>query len=78
MRLGLRSRADHGTPRHRGCGNGGVVDDAVAQHLHHVALDRDRVGGDLGDLPGQLPCTRQTIGRFERTNAMLLQDAASF
>src|SRR5687768_4490866 len=78
MRRGLRSRADDGTPRHRGCGNRGVVDDAVAQHLHHIALDRDRVGGDLGDLPGQLPRARQTIGRFERTNAMLFQEAASF
>ena len=78
MRLGLRSRADDGTPRHRGRGNGGVVDDAVAQHLHHVALDRDGIGGDLGDLPGQLSRAREMIGRFERTNAMLFQDAASF
>src|SRR4029453_5138492 len=78
MRLGLRPRVGNRTARHRGSSNGGVVDDAVAQHLHHVALDGDRIGGHLGDLPGQLARAREGGGRLERTKAMLLQDVASF
>jgi hypothetical protein len=37
-----------------GDGDGGVVDDPVDDHLRHVLLDGHAVGGDAGDLPGEL------------------------
>jgi hypothetical protein len=31
-----------------------VVDDAVDDHVDDVGVDLDRIGGDLGDAPGEL------------------------
>ena len=77
MRLGLRAGARDRAPRDRGRGNRGIVDHAIADHIRHVDLDGDGVGGDVGDLPGQLIGAGKLIGGFERANAVLLQDAAS-
>ncbi len=38
----------------RGDGHRGVVDDAVDHHVGDLVGDLDGVGGDLGDLPGEL------------------------
>ena len=39
-----------------GCrGHRRIVDHAVDDHVDDVGFDLDRVGGDLGDVPGELP-----------------------
>ncbi len=48
------ARGDHGPAVDRGDGHRGVVDDPVDDHRGHVLLHRDLVGGDAGDLPGEL------------------------
>ncbi len=41
--------------------HGGVVDDAVDDHGGNVALHRHAVGGDRGDLPGELILALQVV-----------------
>ena len=48
------ARGDDGVAVDGGHGHGGVVDDAVDDHLGHLVGHRRRVGGDFGDLPGEL------------------------
>jgi len=50
----LRARGRHGSAIDRRDGHARIVDDAVADHLDHGGHDRDRVGGDGGDFPGEL------------------------
>ena len=42
-------------------GDGGVIDDAVDHHPRHFRPDGRRIGGDRGDLPGEL---RRPLGRL--------------
>ncbi len=77
MRHGLRTRARDRAPCQRRRGHGGVVDDAVADHLHNLGLDRDRIGGHFGDLPRQLLGARQMVGRFAGADGMQLHDRVS-
>ena len=58
-------------PIDRGDRYRGVVDDPVHDHLRHVLLHRDLVGGDGGDLPRKLILARQ-IG-LRRVNRDVVQ-----
>ncbi len=51
-----------GAAGHRGRGHRGVVDDAVDDHRLGLRRDRDRVGGHLGDLPGQVLGAGKVVG----------------
>ena len=53
---GAHGRAGEGCRGHRR-----VVDDAVDDHVDDVGLDLDRVGGDLGDVPGELPLAGEVL-----------------
>ena len=44
--------------------HGGVVDDAVNDHGGDVSLHRHAVGGDGGDLPGELILALQVVLRW--------------
>ena len=77
MRLRLRARGDDRMPRDRGGGDGGVVDDAVADHLGHLVLDAYRVGGDGRDLPGELIGAIEPFGGFVGADFMMLHVTAS-
>ena len=45
-----------------GCGgHGGIVDHAVDDHVDDVGVDLDRVGGDLGEMPRELPCALEVL-----------------
>ena len=57
----LLPRGAHRTPRERGGRNGGVVDDAVDDHVHDVVVDRHRVDGDARQGPRQLPLAREVL-----------------
>jgi len=72
---GLRARACHRSAHERSGGHGRVVDDPVADHLDHVGLDGDGIGGDLGDLPGELVLSRQMLGRFVGTDCVRFHGA---
>ena len=50
----LGAGAGHRRPGERGGGHRGVVDEAVDHHLSDLVVDRDGVGGESGQLPGQL------------------------
>jgi len=60
LRAGRADRA----PRERGGGDSGVVDHAVADHLGDFGFDRNRIGGDGGEFPGELVLPRQFFGGF--------------
>jgi hypothetical protein len=51
--------------------HGGIVDDAVDDHLADITRDRDAVGSDLGDLPRELLLTRKAV--FGRMDANVVQ-----
>ena len=59
--LGLLASVGRSGAAHRGCCHGGVVDDAVDDHLGDVGVDRSRIGCDLGDLPGELIFASQVL-----------------
>ena len=63
--------------RARGGGDGGVVDDAVADHLGHFVLDAYRVSGNGGDLPGELIGAVETFGGFVGADFVVLHVTAS-
>ena len=77
MRHCLRPRGDDRAPRDRGGGDRGIVDDAVADHLGHLVLDADRVGGDGSDLPGELIGAVETFGGFVGADFVVLHGTAS-
>ena len=54
VRHRLAARVGHRGAPQRGHRHGGVVDDPVDDHLGDVVVDGHRIGGDLGDAPGQL------------------------
>ena len=60
----LRPGRGHGAARDRCGGDRGVVDDAVDDHVRHIGIDRDRIGGDFGDFPRQLVFAGQFLGGF--------------
>src|SRR5699024_4838829 len=61
MGLRLLASVHRSRTAHRGGRHGGVVDDAVDDHLGDVRIDRGRVGCDLRDLPGELILTSQVL-----------------
>ena len=65
----LTGHRDRSVQQCRGA-DGGVVDDAVQHHLRGFRLDRDRIGGDLGDLGGQVFTPREIVGAAPRANRM--------
>jgi hypothetical protein len=73
----LRPRAGYGTPCDRSRRHGGVVNDAVADHLDHGWLDSDRIGRHFGDLPGKLIRARQVLGGFMRSDGVRFHDLNS-
>ena len=54
VRHGLLARRGGGLAVDRCGGNGGVVDDAVDDHVLNVSVDRNRVDGNFGHLVGEL------------------------
>src|SRR5690606_6804547 len=54
----------------RGRGDGRIVDDPVPDHLGHVGPDRDGVGRDLGEFPGELLFAGQVLTGGVCANAM--------
>lgn len=66
----LGTRIGHRTTRHRRRRDRRVVDDAVDDHLGGVGRDLDRIGGDLGDLPGEVFVLRELFGRAMGTDEM--------
>src|SRR5690606_22450950 len=77
MRNGLRSGCAHGATRQRGHRHGRVVDDAVADHLHDLWLERDRVGRDRRHLPCELLFLGQVLGRLVGTDLVDLHCVVS-
>jgi hypothetical protein len=71
---GLRLPARHSDgPAQDGRGaDGGVVDDPVCHHLHGVRLHGYRIGGDFGDLGGQVFGAREVLEAAPRPNDMHL------
>ncbi len=57
------ARRNDRTAVDRGDGDRGVVDDAIDDHRRDVLVDRDFVGGDTGDLPGELVLAFQIVFR---------------
>ena len=49
-------------------GNGGVVDDAVDDHVLDIGVDRNRVDGDFGHLVGELVFVRQLFRALVRAH----------
>ena len=45
----------------RGDGDRRIVDDAVDDHVRRLGVDIDLVGGDRGDLPGELVLALQVV-----------------
>jgi hypothetical protein len=75
------TRRHHRTPVDRCNGNRGVVDDAIDDHRGDIAFDRDLVGGDRGNLPGELIVALQVGGggmNFDRVglHAICLSDVS--
>src|SRR5690606_1278193 len=62
VRQGLRPGRPHGLARQAGDGHGCVVDHAVTDHLDDVGVQRHGVGGDGGELPGELLLAGQALG----------------
>jgi hypothetical protein len=62
--------AINGSNRHRS-----IVDDAVDDHLGASGFHRDRVGRDLGDLPGELILPLKPISL--RVNPGVMDDHAT-
>ena len=58
MRQSLIARRHDRMPVERSDRDRSIIDDAVDDHLRHIDSDCDRIGCDLGDLPGQLRGTR--------------------
>ena len=56
---------DDRTAGQRGGGDRGVVDDAVDDHLGDVVADLHRVGGHLGDLPGEVLVPGESLRRTD-------------
>ncbi|MNL58495.1 hypothetical protein D3C87_1821360 [compost metagenome] len=53
-------------------GDRGVIDDAVPDHLSDVRIDCDGIGGDAGELPGQLVFADQGLRGAIGPNVMQL------
>jgi len=77
MRLRLSAGGNNRMPRDRGGGDGGVVDDAVADHVGHFVLDAYRVSGNGRDLPGELIGAIEPFGGFVGADFMMLHVTAS-
>jgi hypothetical protein len=77
MRLRLSAGGNNRMPRDRGGGDGGVVDDAVADHVGHFVLDAHRVSGNGRDLPGELIGAIEPFGGFVGADFMMLHVTAS-
>src|SRR5699024_70156 len=57
--------------------DGGVVDDPVDDHLLDIAVDLDRVDGDLGHLPCQLALAGQVLVGAVDADVVVSHDADS-
>ena len=67
----LSAGGGHRRPEQGGGGHAGVVDQPVDHHLGHRGFDGYQVGGQLGQLPGQLLWARQSFGAGVRTDLVL-------
>jgi hypothetical protein len=72
--LRLRPGARHRAAHQRCGGNRRIVDDAIADHLDHIGVERDVVCGDRGDLPGELVFAGQIFGGFVGADLMRLHE----
>jgi hypothetical protein len=77
VRLRLRTGVEYRASQQGRGRNGGVVDDAIADHLNDGRTDGHRISGDFGDLPSELRCAREVLGGFVRTDGMQLHDRVS-
>ena len=73
----LRPGTRDGPAGERGGGDRRIVDDAVADHLDDVSIERDIVGGDLGDLPGKLVLAGKVLGGFIGADGMRFHECIS-
>ena len=62
MGQGLGAGGGDGGAVDGGDRDGGVVDEAVDEHVGDRRFDRDGVGGDGGDAPGELPVAGEPVG----------------
>ncbi len=75
MRERLGTRGHHRVAIDRGDRHSGIVDDPVHDHLGDDGLHLHRIGGDGGDLPGELIFSCQAV--FFRMNPNLVSDHAA-
>ena len=74
---GLRPGGDDRAAGERRGGDRRVVDDPVDDHLGHVVVDLDGVGGQFRELPGELPGSGQLLVAAVGPNQVLLQRVSS-